>query len=174
MKKQIIVLLILTSLFLLSCVAMKSDMILNDIKKNTKFTKKQVSYLLRKNGNSFYLYSSYATFSVVWTYNKDGIEIYRLSKGRVFRKDIFPEKAWIQDAEISVEEMNKEIYKKCFVVLDGEVFGFSINIDGKIHEDSYATGIDCMKQQTYSSEFLNKIVNDIKTFKMWEIVSQRE
>ena len=158
--------LFLMSFFLISFTTMKSNMIHNNINKNKKFTQKQVNILLKKNGNVFYLESSYATFSIVWTYSKNGIEIYRLAKGKIFKKEIFPEKEWFQDATIAVDE----IYKNCLVVLDGDRFGFKLNIDGNIHEDSYTTNIDCMKQQTFKSDFLNKIVNDIKTYKMWEII----
>jgi len=158
--------LFLMSFLLISFTTMKSNMIHNNIKKNTKFTQKQVNFLFKKNGNAFYLDSSYATFSIVWTYSKNGIEIYRLVNGKVFKKEIFPEKEWLHDADIAVEE----IYKNCSVVLDGDGFGFKINMDGNIHKESYTTNIDCMKQQTFESEFLNKIVNDIKNYKMWEII----
>ena len=40
-----------------------------NINKNNKFTEKHISNLLQKNGNIFYLFSTYSTFSIVWTYN---------------------------------------------------------------------------------------------------------
>ena len=163
-KGSIKIILFSILLILMSCSTMQYN-----INKNNKFTEKHISNLLQKNGNVFYLFSTYSTFSIVWTYNKNGIEIYRLAKGKVFRKEIFSEKEWIQDVKISVEDINNELYKTCSVVLDGDGFGFKINIDGIIHEDRFAIDIDCMKQQTYKSDFLNKIVYDIKTCKMWGV-----
>ena len=143
-----------------------------NINKNNKFTQKQLSYLLQKNGNAFYLSSSNATFSTVWTYNASEIEMYRLAKGKVFKKETFPEKEFIQYDLQSFQDAGNELYKKCAVVLDGDCFGFRINVDGKMYREDYPIDIDCLKKEIYQSAFLNKIVNDIKTHKMWEIAYQ--
>lgn len=65
---------------LVSCSIMK-----NNIQKNNKFADKTISSFLEKNGNAFYITSTYSTASVVWTYNKNGIEINKLVKGKVVR-----------------------------------------------------------------------------------------
>jgi len=142
------------------------------INKNNKFTQKQISYLVLKNGNAFYLSSSDATFSTVWTYNASGIEIYRLAKGKVYKKETFPEKEFIQFDLQSFQDVGNELYKKCALVLDGDCFGFRIYVDGKMYLEDYPIDIDCLKKEIYESAFLNKIVNDIKTHNMWEIAYQ--
>ena len=67
--------------------------------------------LLQKNGNVFYLSSTYATFSRVWTYNVNGMEIYWLAKGKVYQKETFSEKELIQYAEVAFEDIEKELYQ---------------------------------------------------------------
>ena len=156
----------LLSVFLLSisCSTMRYN-----INKNNRFTEKQIINLLQKNGNVFYLSSTYATFSTVWTYNINGIEIYRLAKGKVNQKETFSEKELIQYEGVVFEDIEKELYQKCALELDGDMFGFRIDIDGKIHKEDYAVNINCLKKGTYKSDFLNKLVNDIKAYNMWEI-----
>jgi hypothetical protein len=155
----------LLSVFLLSisCSTMRYN-----INKNNRFTEKQIINLLQRNGNVFYLSSTYATFSTVWTYNVNGIEIYILTKGKVNQKETFSEKESIQYAEVAFENIEKELYQKCALELDGDMFGFRIDIDRKIYKEDYAVDINCLKKGTYKSDFLNKIVNDIKTYNMWE------
>ena len=53
-----------TMLSFVSCSTMKQN-----INKNNKSMDKLTSTLLDNNGNSFHITSSYATGSVVWTYN---------------------------------------------------------------------------------------------------------
>lgn len=144
----------------------------HNIKRNQTLTQKQVNYYHQKNGNAFYLSSTYASFSVVWTYYTDRIEIYKLQKGKVNQKQVFPEKEWIKYAEVALEDIEKELYQKCALELDGDNFGFRIVIDGKTYNTDYAVDINCLKTDKYKSEFLNKITNDIKTHKMWEIKYQ--
>lgn len=162
----IIVLLFIFSL-LVSCSTMQYN-----IKRNKDLTVRQVNYFYKKNRNVFYLCSTYATFSVVWTYDEDKVEIYRLQKGKIRQKQIFEEKKTIQYAEISLEDIEKELYQKCALELDGDVFGFIIEIDHKTYIADYAVNINCMKQRKYKSTFLNKITNDIKSHKMWEVEYQ--
>jgi hypothetical protein len=150
---------------LISCSTMKYN-----INKNNKFTEKQKNYLLQKNGNVFYLSSTYATFSTVWTYNTSGeVEIYKLAKGKVSRKETFSEREFMQYNVQSLQDIENELYQKCALDLDGDSFGFRIYIDGTLHTEDYAVDINCLKTGVYKSDFLNKIVTDIKTCNMWEI-----
>jgi hypothetical protein len=156
----------LFSIFLLSisCSTMRYN-----INKNNRFTEKQIINLLQKNGNVFYLFSAYVSFSTVWTYNLKGIEIYRLAKGKVNQKETFSGKELIQYSAVAFENIEKELYQKCALELDGDMFGFRIDIDGKIHKEDYAVDINCLKKGTYKSDFLNNIVADIKIHNMWGI-----
>ena len=140
-----------------------------NINKNNRFTEKQINSLLQKNGNVFYLSSTYATFSTVWTYNTSEIEVYKLTKGKLSKKETFSKKEFIQPTIQSLQDIEKEFYQKCALELDGDSFGFRICIDDNIHKKDYAVDINCLKKEAYKSEFLNKIVNDIKTCNMWEI-----
>lgn len=162
----IIVLLFIIS-FLVSCSTVRYN-----IKRNKDLTVRQVNYFYKKNGNAFYLCSTYATFSVVWTYDEDNFQIYRLQEGRIRQKQIFKSKDIIQYAVVSLEDLEDELYRKCALELDGDSFGFKVEIDRKTYIADYAVNINCMKQGKYESNFLNKITNDIKIHKMWEVEYQ--
>lgn len=151
------------SLHLISCSTMQYN-----INRNNTLTKKQLNYFLQKNGNAFYLSSTYSTVSVVWTYNSNGIEIYKLTKGKVDKKETFSEKELKQYNELALKDIGKDLYQKCALELDGDNFGYRIDIDGKMQGKDFAIDINCLKKETYDSEILNKIVNDIKNRKMWE------
>jgi len=167
--KKCTIIITLFSVFLLSisCSTMQYT-----INKNNKFTQKQLCDLVQKNGNAFYLSSGNATFSTVWTYNASEIEMYRLAKGKVYKKETFQEKEFIQYDFQSIQDIGNELYKKCALVIDGDGFGFRITVDGKMYREDYPIDIDCLKKEIYQSAFLNKIVNDIKTHKMWELAYQ--
>ena len=48
------------------------------VKVNDKQTARQVTSFYQKNGNAFYLSSTYSTVSTVWTYEENSIVICRL------------------------------------------------------------------------------------------------
>ena len=166
-KSYTIIVLCFVLSFLVSCSTMQYA-----IKRNQDLTAKQVDCFYQKNGNAFYLSSSYASFSVVWTYYEDRVEIYWLQKGKIERKQIINDNETIQYAEVSLEDIEKELYQRCAMELDGDMFGFMIEIDRKTHNADYAVDINCLKQGKYKSDFLNRITNDIKRHKMWEIEYQ--
>ena len=145
-----------------------------NIKANRDLTAKQVNYFYQKNGNAFYLSSSSTNFSIIWTYYEGKVEIYRLQKGKISQRQIFREKEIIQYADISLEDIEKELYQKCALELDGDTFGIIIEIDHKTHNADYAVDINCLKQGKYKSDFFNKITNDIRNYKMWEVEHQSE
>lgn len=142
-----------------SCSTMKQS-----ITKNQKNTNKNITNLLKNNDNVFYLYSTYSTFSTVWTYRNDSIEIYRLAKGKLTSKEIYKNKG-IKSFQIpSIKDLNSDI-DICGLVLDGDIIGFHFD---KNH-NQITTDIKCFKTQKYQSDFLNKLVEDINTYKMWNI-----
>ena len=180
-KSYTIIVLFFVFSFLVSCSTMQYA-----IKRNQDLTAQQVDDFYQKNGNAFYLSSTYANFSVVWTYDEDRVEIYWLQKGKIERKQIINDNETIQYAEVSLEDIEKELYQRCAMELDGDMFGFMIEIDRKdgdmfgfmieidrkTHNADYAVDINCLKQGKYKSDFLNRITNDIKRHKMWEIEYQ--
>lgn len=162
----IIVLLFIFS-FGVSCLTVRYN-----VKRNKDLTVKQVNCFYKKNKNAFYLCSTYATFSVVWTYDEDKIEIYRLQEGKISKKQIFKAKDIIPYMVVPLEDVEDELYGKCAMELDGDSFGFKVEIDHKTYIEDYAVDIKCMKLGKYKSCFLKKIADDIKIYKMWEVEYQ--
>lgn len=149
---------------LVSCSIMK-----NNIQKNNKFADKTISSFLEKNGKAFYITSTYSTASVVWTYNKNGIEINKLVKGKVVRKEFFPVKETWQFDAFAFRDIETELYQNCGLELDGDLFGFSLYADNTIRKEDFAVDIGCLKTKTYQSGFLNKVVEDINAYMMWDV-----
>lgn len=163
MRKSFLMILLFTLCLLVSCSATNYV-----IKKNRYLTNKEVELLFQKNGNAFYLSSTYSYFSFVWSYNEDSVEIFRLRKGIIKQKQVFKEKENIQYAGFSLEDIETELYQKCALELDGDEFGYIIDYNGKRFKADFAVNINCLKQQKYNSVFLNKIINDINYYKMWD------
>ncbi len=145
----------------------------NAIKSNHKFTEKLVGSLFEEKGNAFYLISTHATFSRVWTYSEDKIEIYKLARGKIYKQEEY---------ETSTQKLNqiptfKEIHeqlKDCGYELDGDGFGFKLNGDSGLLQEDFPVNIECFKNNRYHSDFLTFIVNDINTYQMWEIEEKDE
>ncbi len=161
-KNYIIISIVFVASFLPSCTFMQY------VKMNNNATKIWFDYLYKKNGNAFYLDSTYANGSIVWTYDENRIIIYYLVKGTISKKQVFAEKEWIKQTKISIEDIDFELLQKCFYVLDGDGFGFKIKCNEIIYRDSYGTDIECLKTSKFKSDFLNKISKDIRKYKMWE------
>ncbi len=106
--------------------------------------------------------STYATFSVVWTYDEDKIEIYRLQEGKISKKQIFKAKDIIPYMVVPLEDVEDELYGKCAMELDGDSFGFKVEIDHKTYIEDYAVDIKCMKLGKYKSCFLKKQLKRLK------------
>jgi len=123
------------------------------------------SSLLRKNGNVFYIKSSYATYSTVWTYIDGKIKIYRLVNGKVSMQNEFPDKR-ISDYKIPVIP-DKEV-KNCYE-LDGDILGFKINENDQLLQKDFPVNIQCFTNEKFSSLFLNKLVEDISSYKLEDI-----
>lgn len=162
MKPYFVIIVILCILSLVSCSTARYN-----IKRNKEFMTMQVDSLYKKNGNAFYLCSTYVTTSVVWTYYEDKIEIYRL-QGRIIRgKQTFITNDTLQHV-VSLENIEEELYRECALELDGDSFGFIVDFEQKIQIADYSVNINCMKQGRFGSDFLRKIINDINTHAMWD------
>lgn len=121
---------------------------------------------MEKNGNVFYLNSTYATFSTVWTYNKDKIEIYKLANGKISLQQEYPTTSIDNINQISKEELFE--LDQC-MELDGDGFGYRIKRGSEIEQQDLPIGIECFTKLKYKSKFLNKVVEDINTHKMWDV-----
>lgn len=155
--------------FVIFCLCLESCSTMHSIKRNQKCTAKQVDYLYQNNRNAFYLGSTFANFSTVWTYSEDKIVIYRLQKGKIKEKQIFEGKELMQYNEESLRDMKKELERIGAWELDGDLFGLSIEIERKRHDVAYPINIIYLKQGKYNSIFLNKIINDMKKYEMWRV-----
>ena len=149
-------------MFFSSCSTMKQN-----IQKNIKFTDKLISSLLEKNGNVFYLSSTYVMSSTVWTYANGKIAIYRLSKGKVIEQRMFFDNGFSDYNIPVIEDLDLE-FEECGYELDGDGFGYRIKSGSEIEKQDLAIGISCFTKMRYRSAFLNKVVNDINTHGMWD------
>jgi len=143
--------------------------IMHGIRKNHNFTQKTVSSLLEKNGNVFWIVADYATFSTVWTYHEDNIIIYRLAKGKVRERKVFPNNGISNYPISSSKKIGLDIRRNCPLILGGSSFAFQIKRGSKIEDFGWGVEIECLTSNTFQSDFLNKIVEDIKLYEMWDV-----
>lgn len=146
-----------------SCSTMKQS-----ITKNNKSTDNLVLSLLEENGNAFYLSSTYATFSTVWTYKRNRIEVYKLVKGKISDKMSYQSGGFSNYEIPNNKELENET-RECGYELDGDIFGFKIKNELEVNQQDLPISIECLKKLKYNSEFLNKVVDDINTYKMWDV-----
>lgn len=138
------------------------------VKRNNALTERQLARCYRNNSNAFYVTSTYATFSVVWSYNDGSIEIYRLRNGRIKQKQVFETKDTEFYTGVSLYAIDKELFRECCLVLDGDLFVVRVKVDGRPHTKSFPLDINCLKKGEYQSGFLKRIAEDIYTYRMWE------
>ena len=167
MRNSIIALLFVL-FFLESCSSMHFA-----IRRNNNLTSRQVSYLYKENGNAFYLSSTYASFSVVWTYVEDRIEIYRINKGQIKEKQAYSGKEMISFSVADIKDIENAIYQNCALELDGDAFGFIIRIGSETYNEDFSVDINCLKQTHEYPAFLEAVINDIRIYNMWEIKYER-
>ncbi|MEC5395408.1 hypothetical protein [Bergeyella sp. RCAD1439] len=161
MKATIKIIMAVIVMFCISCSTMKYN-----IQKNNKQIDKIISSLLEKNGNVFYLTSTYATFSTVWTYHKGRLEIYKLVNGKIILQQEYFTTSIDNINQISKEELFE--LDQC-IELDGDGFGYRIKKGSGIEQQDLPIGIECFIKLKYKSEFLNKVIKDINTYKMWDV-----
>lgn len=154
------------ALFLLSsCATTHYSKTAHYFKKNYRETERWVHRLYKRNGNAFYITSTYSNFSYVWTYKEDEIEIRRLLEGKVQGRRTCKGNKLKQYDEKTLADAEKELEEKCPFELDGDYEGYIIQMNGKAYEYSSCSSVDCMRQNVYDSEFLNDIVYVITILK---------
>lgn len=89
-------------LFLPSCSTLN-----HAIKKNYRKTERIAMSLFRENGNVFFVTSTYANFSVVWTYDEERVEIYRLREGKTRHKQVLRRKEALQFEGLSLKSLKR-------------------------------------------------------------------
>ena len=139
------------------------------IKRNWRATEKTVQALCERNGNAFYATSTYSTFSFVWTYAGDSLEIYKLLKGKRQLKQVVPGVSLSLFSGKDIEDGMAELSDNSIMELDGDLVGFCVEMDGKRYEYTYPGNIDSLKQGQYESAFINRIVNDMNSYGIWQL-----
>lgn len=143
-----------------SCSTMKQNII-----KNHKKTVVQMETLFSNNGNSFSLNSTNSNLSTVWTYTDGSIFIYRLVKGKLVKQETYSSK----EATKFKYDFKDELMQSGCIELDGDGFSFKGKNDTEIETQNLPINIKCFTQKKYQSHFLNKIVEDINTYKLWDV-----
>lgn len=122
--------------------------------------------LAKKQGNAFYVNSTYAAFSTVWHYSDGRIIIYELVKGKIYSKNDYPSNTQL------ITGLPKDTWNELVNCseLDGGGFGFKI-IDGDtLIEEEFATRIECLKKGGFQTQFLNDIAQDMTVHKIWDVI----
>lgn len=157
-KVNTIALLSLLIFQLTSCSGMRK------FRRNDRRTYRLFHSLAKKQGNAFYINSTYANYSKVWYYTGERMVVYKIINARIRTKNEYPSRTQLITS--FSEEADYEVFN-CSE-LDGGGFGFKIVLDGEtLIEEEYPTNIDCLKKGGFQTKFLNDIANDISTYKMW-------
>ena len=156
-KHTVFILCIITSLGI-SCSTVQNKY----IKVNQDSMIKQVYFCYKKNGNVFYLSSKYVNFSIVWTYYEDKVEIFRLQNGEIRQKQVMNRSNKIIHFDnILPKDIRSELYQTCPMVLDGDTFGFIIEVNHKKQKEDFIVDVNCLKHGQYKSDFLNRMVEPL-------------
>ena len=156
----------LSTLLIVMVVMTSCSSIMHNISKNNKFTDKITSTLFEENGNVFYIKSTYATFSSVWTYKDNDLCLYKLANGKINLVKEYPCVHINNFRPISENELTE--LDSC-MELDGDILGFILKMESQNEKQEFPIGIACFKAQHFNSEFLTKIASDIKQFRIWEV-----
>ena len=125
---------------------------------------KLVNRLIESNGNAFYINSTYIIISYIWAYDEDNVVIYKLRKGKVIDTKTFTtsgKSEWIKTPPTD----NFFELDNC-MELDGDMFGYWIKDGENIKQKDYPVNLECFRNGTYKSDFINKIVSDINEYKI--------
>lgn len=125
---------------------------------------KLVNRLIESNGNAFFINSTHIIISYIWTYDEDNVVIYKLKKGKLIDTTTFTTigiSEWIKNPPTD----NFFELDSC-MELDGDMFGYWIKDGENIKQKDYPINLECFRNSTYKSDFINKIVNDINEYKI--------
>ena len=140
-----------------------------DIRSTEYLASKILNKCYNNNKNAFCLSSTYANFSVVWSYGVGKIEVYHILKGNVKKKEEYDDND-IQCITSQVfDNVEQIVYNECELVLDGDMITVMFEKDGKKHEIAFPIDVNCFKNADHKSFFLNELAKDIIVYKMWDI-----
>ena len=137
---------------------------------NQRFTAKILNKTYRQTGNAFCITSTYANFSVIWTYADDKIEIYRLKDSKIIQRLTFDDEDELKPLyETNETEIETELYKVCPIELDGDTLAMLVKYNNTRLEGAHPVNINDFKQGKYNVGLLDKLAKDIQRYNMWEI-----
>lgn len=139
---------------------------------NMDITRETYTSLLEKNGNVFYFKHEYGA-SVVWSYTDEKIVIYNFLRGNLvsYREGFTTTGEFLDLDKETIKELITEIEDSPYI--EGaedklrDFFYFKIKLNTGVDERCVwiATGEFLTKK--YKLEVLNKIVEDINTYRIW-------
>lgn len=144
--------------------------IMNACKDNLELTEKTYLSLVEKNGNAFY-FEHCAGMSVVWSYTDEKIEIYDLKYGEIisYREGFTSTGKFLNLDKETIKEIETEIggsQDNDNVVTDK--FSFLIKLNTGVEEHHvFLSEMGEFLTKEYKFEVLNKIVEDINTYRIW-------
>ena len=169
MKRLLFVLLVL--LFTLNACSVAYH---SCIRLNNRLTSRTLDKCYRSNKNAFSLSSTYADFSVVWSYGADNIEVYCIQKGRLKAKNKYYDKDIKNITAYTFNNLEQIVYDECNTELDGDLITFVFDSDGEKSKIVLPVEINCFKKANYKSTFLNELVKDIDKYELWEIYDNQK
>ncbi len=136
--------------------------------KHHKYCARKCIQLYKKNGNVFFIKSTYCNKSVVWTYCDNTIEIYTLLDNKITQTQTFSTQPLSPPIERSAyAQIREEMAQKRLWIDDDDSLNFRIDVaNGETYGGYYPIDISTLKQGNYQSEFLNRIVQDMITYKI--------
>lgn len=159
-KRLIIGILVLTSLF--SCGIYREVL-------NKPYNIELMDKLYKRNGNSFYIETTYSSISIVWSYSEKDIQIYKVLNNKIVYKKCFPKKrthVWLEQFS------GDDLYElDTSIELDGDVFGFKFIENGIKEQHNLPISLQRMLDGEYKSVFLRNVIRDMKIYelKLYEI-----
>lgn len=165
MKKRSVALIITVMVILSACSTIRFTF---NTKINTVRTTILANHLFKKNGNAFYLTTTWSPISVVWTYKGTKMEVFRLWRGSIRNKQSFVVDNITGYIDKGLEDAKEELYHTCPMCLDGDGFDYLILTDSGPYEAGYSLDIGDLKTVSFSSPFLKKLQKDINTFGLWD------
>lgn len=139
---------------------------------NAHITSETLTSLLEKNGNVFYLRHDSGA-SVVWSYTDEIIEIYNFKYGNLvsYREGFTTTGKLLNLDKETIKELVTEMEDSPYI--EGaedklrDILWFEIKLNTGIVDESVWIGTGDFLTKKYKHEVLNKLVEDINTYKIW-------
>ena len=149
---------------LCSCSTFKQSMLERKSAINNKLTENKAEELYYRNGNVFYITSTYSSSSTIWTYHDNKLTIFKLVNAKIVKETTQIDNEW---RKINLEQsyFREDIENNTNSnVLDGEILCIKLRIGTEHLEESYCIDINRFIEANFNSVFMKKLVQDIKNY----------